>query len=116
MSTKRKPKQLPYVHRTYLEARAVRSALKVAKRESDRELPEPDHINAPSHYIAGRKYEPIDVIEDWELPYNLGTVVKYVSRAGRKIVSSHLDDLLKAEFHLKREIARIHNSGRKEAP
>lgn len=61
-------------------------------------------INAPPHYIEGRAYEPVDVIEDWGLSYFLGTVVKYVSRAGRK--GPALPDLLKANFYLKREIKR----------
>jgi hypothetical protein len=61
-----------------------------------------DPINAPAHYIEGRKYEPLDVILDWKLPYLLGNVVKYVSRAGRKVRNLYLGDLLKAEFYLKR--------------
>jgi hypothetical protein len=32
-------------------------------------------------------------------------VVKYVSRAGKKVGSDPLEDLKKAEFYLKREIA-----------
>jgi len=30
------------------------------------------------------KYEAIDVIEDWNLNFNLGNAVKYISRAGHK--------------------------------
>lgn len=55
-------------------------------------------VNHPSHYAAGRKYEPIDVIEDWELGFSLGNVIKYISRAGRKIDA--LEDLKKAQFYL----------------
>jgi len=61
-----------------------------------------DPINSPSHYAEGRKYEPIDVIHDWELGYNLGNVTKYVSRAGRKL--NLLEDLKKARFYLNKEI------------
>lgn len=43
-----------------------------------------DKIDHPAHYCAGRKYEPIDVIEDWNLDFCLGNAVKYISRAGRK--------------------------------
>lgn len=64
-----------------------------------------DIINHPSHYCDGRKYEPINVINDWELSYNLGNVVKYVSRAGRK--GNILDDLLKAQFYLNYEIIKL---------
>ena len=52
-----------------------------------------DNVNHPSHYAEGRKYEPIDVIEDWELDFCLGNAVKYISRAGRK--SDELEDLKK---------------------
>lgn len=55
-------------------------------------------VNHPNHYAAGRKYEPIDVIEDWELGFSLGNVVKYISRAGRK--NDALEDLKKAQFYL----------------
>ena len=53
-------------------------------------------VNHPNHYAAGRKYEPIDVIEDWELGFCLGNAVKYISRAGRKDPSTHVEDLKKA--------------------
>lgn len=72
-----------------------------------------DAINAPAHYIEGRKYEPVDVIVDWGLPYLLGNVVKYLSRAGRKVRSSYLSDLLKAEFYLKRAIAQVQDGAPK---
>jgi len=61
-----------------------------------------DNVNHPAHYCEGRAYEPIDVIGDWELGYNLGSVVKYVSRAGRKL--NLLEDLKKARFYLNKEI------------
>ena len=38
-----------------------------------------DRIN-PHHYKGDRRFEAIEVIEDW-LGYNLGNCVKYVSRA-----------------------------------
>lgn len=61
-----------------------------------------DIINKPSHYCEGRKYEPIEVIKDWDLNFNLGNVVKYISRAGRK--DNILQDLKKAKFYLDWEI------------
>lgn len=64
-----------------------------------------DTINHPSHYAAGRQHEPIDVIEDWELGFNLGNAVKYISRAGRK--GDPLEDLRKAAWYLEREIQRL---------
>ena len=63
-----------------------------------------DPIDRPSHYAAGRKYEPIDVIEDWNLGFHLGNAVKYLSRAGRK--ENALEDLRKAAWYIDREIKR----------
>lgn len=68
---------------------------------------ENDTINHPSHYIEGRKYEPISVIEDWQLPYHLGNAVKYISRAGRKDKDKMKEDLQKAVWYLERYIASI---------
>lgn len=61
-------------------------------------------INHPPHYTDGRKYEPIDVIEDWRLNYHLGNAVKYISRAGRK--DSYEQDIKKAIWYLQRELER----------
>ena len=64
-------------------------------------------ISAPKHYCEGRKYEPKDVIRDWDLNFNLGNVVKYISRNGRKIGESNLKDLMKARQYLDFEIEAI---------
>ena len=63
-----------------------------------------DAVNRPSHYAEGRQYEPIAVIEDWELSYHLGNALKYISRAGRK--DDIVQDLRKAAWYLDREIER----------
>lgn len=60
------------------------------------------NIERPAHYVEGRKYEPKDVIRDWKLNFNLGNVIKYVSRAGRK--DSKIVDLEKAKQYLQFEI------------
>lgn len=65
-----------------------------------------DEISNPAHYTDGRKYEPRKVIEDWDLNFNLGNVVKYVSRAGRKDGCNVLQDLKKARQYLDFEIER----------
>lgn len=64
-----------------------------------------DNIKAPSHYVDGRKYEPKDVIRDWGLNFNLGSAVKYISRAGRK--GDILEDLRKAKQFLEFEIEAV---------
>lgn len=62
------------------------------------------NIEAPAHYCSGRRYEPKDVIRDWELNFNLGNVIKYVARAGRKQGSTIEEDLMKARQYLNFEI------------
>lgn len=66
-----------------------------------------DIVSHPSHYVAGRKYEPKDVIRDWDLNFNLGSAVKYISRAGRK--GDALIDLEKAKQFLEFEIEALRN-------
>jgi hypothetical protein len=63
-------------------------------------------VHHPSHY-QGRKYEAIDVIQDYDLSFCLGNVLKYVLRAGRKDSSKHLEDLNKAKQYLEFEIAQV---------
>ena len=62
-------------------------------------------VSNPSHYTSGRKYEPRKVIEDWDLSFHLGNVVKYISRAGRK--DNAIEDLEKAQQYLNWEIDRL---------
>ena len=64
-----------------------------------------NNIDHPSHYSEGRKFEPIEVIMDWELSFPLGNCVKYISRAGRKIDA--IEDLKKAAWYLNYEIERL---------
>jgi hypothetical protein len=63
-----------------------------------------DNVNSPSHYKTGG-IETIDFIEAKQLGYNLGNVVKYVSRAHYK--GMKIEDLKKAEWYLKREFANM---------
>lgn len=73
-----------------------------------------NNIDHPAHYAEGRKYEPIKVINDWDLNFNLGNTIKYISRAGRKQdfenqdqLSKTLEDLRKARWYLDYEITRL---------
>lgn len=63
----------------------------------------PDPVNHPPHYKAGG-IETIDFIEAKDLNYRLGNVIKYISRAGKKVDSDPIQDLEKARFYLEREI------------
>lgn len=70
-----------------------------------------DKINHPSHYTVG-KIEVIDFIDDKDFNFNLGNVIKYVSRAGKKkssgksLEAKALEDLKKARWYLDREISK----------
>jgi hypothetical protein len=61
----------------------------------------PDPVNNPAHYTAGG-IETIDFIEAKKLNYNLGNVIKYLTRAEHK--GNKLEDLRKAQWYLSREI------------
>lgn len=65
---------------------------------------EHDAVNHPSHYTRG-DIEVIDFIEDQQLPYHLGNVVKYVARAGYK--GDKVEDLKKAQWYLNRYIRTL---------
>ena len=62
-----------------------------------------DMVNHPSHYQHG--IEPIEFIESHNLNFNLGNVIKYISRAPYK--GTELEDLKKAKRYLEREIERM---------
>ena len=66
-----------------------------------------DLVNKPPHYTVGG-IDFLDYAEAKGLTDNayLFNVVKYVSRAGRKLGVDPVQDLEKAEFYLKREIER----------
>lgn len=71
-------------------------ATKVEERNNKLEL-----VNHPDHY-QGNKFEVIDIIEDYELNFTLGSAVKYILRAGKK--DDKNTDLKKAIWMLEREL------------
>lgn len=58
-----------------------------------------DEVEKDNHYK--KKVEPIDLIEAFDLNFNLDNVIKYVSRCNHK--GNRKDDLRKALYYLKRE-------------
>lgn len=66
--------------------------------------PKADPVNHPAHYKVGG-VETIDFIEAKKLGYNLGNVIKYITRAAHKGNAS--EDLAKARWYLNREIANL---------
>ena len=63
-----------------------------------------DNVNHPPHYKTGG-IETIDFIEAKSLNYNLGNVVKYITRADHK--GNKLEDLKKAQWYLNREVGKL---------
>jgi hypothetical protein len=84
------------------EAGVARAKIRM---EGDRQIemfePKPDPVNNPAHYTVGG-IETIDFIEAKKLGYNLGNVVKYITRADHK--DNKMEDLRKAQWYLTREI------------
>ena len=63
--------------------------------------------STPKHYQG--TIQPIDLINAQDLNFNLGNVVKYVCRAGKKQGENVLSDLDKAKNYINYEIERIKN-------
>lgn len=99
---KAEPKQWKLVHVSTsdnsIEA-AMANELPITMHE-----PKSDPVNHPAHYKVGG-IETIDFIEAKQLNYNLGNVVKYVTRADHK--GNRLEDLEKARWYLDREIGNL---------
>lgn len=81
---------------------------------TDKEHAKPDMVDHPAHYTDG-EIEVWDYIIDKNLTYCLGNVVKYVSRAGKKDPSKHIEDLKKAKAYLDREIKRVESGAAEES-
>jgi len=62
-----------------------------------------DLINSPDHYQSDN-IEAIDVIESFDLGFNLGNVIKYILRADKK--GNKKQDLQKAQWYLNRELKK----------
>lgn len=65
-----------------------------------------DVVNKPSHYQFS-KYEPVKVIQAWDLSFCLGNVVKYIARAGRKDSTKLIEDLEKAKRYIELELENL---------
>lgn len=58
-------------------------------------------VDHPQHY-QGHNFEVIDIIDDYNLGFNLGNAIKYILRAGKK--DDYCQDLNKAIWYLNREV------------
>lgn len=95
------------IFRDETELGALRKAILVARHLLE-EQEEYEIVDHPPHYGgAFAKHEAISVIEEWNLGFHLGNVVKYISRAGKKPDQNTIDDLKKAKWYLERYIQNL---------
>lgn len=58
-------------------------------------------------YYNDTKIAPIDVIEDWDLDFCLGSALKYIKRAGKKDNNPSVQDLRKVIWYVERRIKEL---------
>lgn len=64
-----------------------------------------EKVNHPPHYGGSDNlYEAIKVIENWNLGFHLGNVLKYICRLGKKDEEDLIHELRKARWYLDRKI------------
>jgi len=61
------------------------------------------YVDHPDHYNEG--IEVIDYIESWNMDFNMGNAIKYISR--HKLKGKPLEDLLKAKWYVERMITNL---------
>lgn len=76
-------------------------------KELEEQQPFITNKTTPPHYQG--TIQPIDLINAQNLNFNLGNVVKYVCRAGKKDGETTIKDFNKAIDYLNFEIERINN-------
>lgn len=59
------------------------------------------------YYGEDNPFEPIKIIDYYDLNFSLGNVIKYILRAGNKPGEAKLKDLRKAYDYLHHEIEKI---------
>ena len=69
------------------------------------------NVNHPKHYNTG-KIEVIEAIEEWEMGFCDGNVIKYVARHKHK--GRPIEDLKKAKWYLERLIQQYEQENRIE--
>lgn len=85
----------------------ARTTTESLKGLAAREAGEVGAVNHPAHYHAASGREVIDIIEAWGLNFSRGNALKYIARAGHKDPARELEDLLKAQWYIEREITRL---------
>lgn len=83
--------------------RGIEDSLSLIEDLNDKQ--QPLTTSTPTHYQG--HIQPIDLINAQDLNFNLGNVVKYVCRAGKKQGENILSDLEKAKDYINFEIERV---------
>ena len=73
----------------------------VDSRNPKSDIPTLEMVNHPKHYNV-KGFEVIDIIDAFNLNFNMGNALKYLLRADRK--GNKVQDLQKALWYLQREI------------
>jgi len=68
-----------------------------------------ENVNHPDHYHKESGYEVIEVLNSWNLNFELGNAVKYIARAGKKNKEKYVEDLQKAIWYINYEIEKQKN-------
>ena len=66
-----------------------------------------ENVDHPSHYLKDSGHEVIDVIQAWDLNFNLGNAVKYIARAGKKDPKKFKEDLNKAIWYINNQLSKL---------
>jgi hypothetical protein len=66
-----------------------------------------DNVNHPTHYLKDSGHEVIDVIEAWNLGFDLGNAIKYIARSGKKNPDKLKEDLNKAIWYIQHQLNKI---------
>jgi hypothetical protein len=62
-------------------------------------------VHHPQHYASDGGIEAIDVIESFELGFNLGNAIKYILRSEKK--GNKKQDLEKSLWYINRELSKF---------
>ena len=63
-------------------------------------------------YYNDTKIAPIDVIEDWDLDFCLGSALKYIKRCGKKENNPSVQDLKKVIWYIERRIKELEEASK----
>ena len=76
--------------------------------KQDKFLSKFDEQNANDYYGGkNNTYEAIKIINNLDLNFNRGNVLKYILRAGKKDADKEIQDLQKAKHYIDYEIERL---------